>query len=259
MSSYPVLCPSIKITSANNSLRINRGGTVETCAVAVGTYSAGESGTLQAALATAIDLHSLLSGTTVTVSRNVDRSSAVGGCTVAIVSSASWFFDVASSLHTFDMSLIGMSQTVNASTAATQNSTTFVGCCWVSSECARSDDGQPVSRKIINELAGGSSSLYSTGATQHDIELQISLLEATRIWTNANRSTYHPAFKRVIDGSALEYHEATLSSGTTLAALSSSTRVGGTYRARDVDRPSRDGDGVQMWSTGFYLKSEDAQ
>ena len=67
--------------------------------------------------------------------------------------------------------------------------------------------------------------------------------------------------RRLSDLAAFEYHEASISSGSTLAALSTSTLVGVSYRLKDADQMQhpREQSGCNLWSVSLDIEAENAQ
>lgn len=257
---FSVFAPSIVIHAQNKGLRVVYGGTPTTINLDEGTYYLGGSGS---SLLGAIDtkLEAIAAGWTNSVSRDITSGSS--GMTVTITSPASnWYIDVTHAATTFDMTTIGMSQTVNASAALSQTSTATVGGNWVAGEARSSDDGGFTGNAIVIKLADGSSATYSTGAITQNLNIDVKLLERYRIWTDTARATIHPALKRLISGDQFEYHETTISSGSTLTALSSSTLVGTTWKLADPSNGlqfDRVDISTQLWSTSFDIVSEGAQ
>lgn len=258
-----VMCPALTITDQNKGLRVVYAGVGYTCQLTAGTYYLGGVGSsLLAAIITAITAG--VTGAPVftsSISRNITTGSS--GCSVTLTSpSSTWYFDVTNSAHTFDTTILGMSDTVNASAAVAQTSTQTVGGNWVSGETRTSDDAALVggASRII-KLQDGSSVTHRVGSVTSAMDIEINLLERQRIWTDTVRATYHPAIKRIFYGDAFEYHETSISSGSTLTALSSSTIVGSTWKLSDIGgmRFPRQTGGTSLFSAVFAISSESAQ
>jgi len=261
MSLFPCFLPQIVVDSTDNALSVTvTGGTgagTSTVSIAAGIYylrGDGAAGDLLAAIDTALESHSTTGTFTCSVSRNIDEASS--GCTVTLALSGgptSWAINTSGT--TFDLSWLGMATGMAA--ALSHSSTQTVRGCWASSEVMSVDDPGWEGRTTVNELDGGSVSPHSFGATSKRRACTIDFLWRRRVAETASLDTPHAALAHLLYGGAFERHDTLLSSGTTLSALSSSTKIGGLWHFSESTcrnlRPARQEPGLDLWTLQMDL------
>lgn len=259
---FPCFLPAIVIDSTNNKLSVTvTGGTgagTSTLTIASGTYylrGDGASGDFLAALDTALESHSTTGAFACTVSRNI--ASASSGCSVTLTLSGgptSWTINTSSNT-TFDLSWIGMSSGMTA--ALSLSSTSTVKGCWTSSEPMSLDDPGWSSMVRQSQLSGGSVSTHIYGATTKERTYDCDYLYRERVFETTSLDTPHKALGHLMLGGKFERHDTTVSSGTTLSALSSSTRIGTLWHFAEESckslRPSRVDPGLELWGITVSL------
>lgn len=262
MTLFPCFLPQVVVDSTNNALSVTvtGGGSPGTSTVYInpGTYYLRGDGTvgvdLLNAIDTALESHSTTGTFTCSVSRNIDEASS--GCMVTLALSGgptSWTINTSGT--TFDLAWLGMSTGMAA--ALSHTSTRTVRGCWTFSEPLSSDDPGWEGRTTQNELSGGTVSPHNFGYTAKRRSCAVDFLWRTRVAETASLDTPHAALAHLLYGGAFERHDTLISSGTTLAALSSSTRVGTLWHlseqsCRDM-MPMRVEPGLDLWGLRFTL------
>jgi len=251
---YPVLAGAIVITTANQGIRFKEGATTATATIAAGTYylrGDGTSGDLLPALVTALQGANTY---TATVSRNIDDASAHTVVTITRATGADNFQILwADALTTFDETLLGFTADT-ADNSSPKVSTQACAASWVSTDILREREpfGErtvSVPRKANGGVVGVSRSAHMTSwALGFAFVNEKRMLKRTRLAVDAD--TLEGFMERFGAGAAFEAHETALSSGTTLAALSTSTRFAVLHWSEDTlatFRPRRIGPGVPLY------------
>lgn len=255
---YPVLCGAIVITTANRGVRVKEGATTATTNLATGTYylrGDGAAGDFCAALKTALEAATASVNTyTVTVSRNIDVASAHTTITITRASGADTFQILwADALTTFDETLLGFTaNTVDDGNPKT--STQACAACWVSTDILR--ELEPFGERIASVPRRANGGVVGVSRSSHMTSWAIGfafVAEARMLKRRAlavDGDTLEGFVERFGAGAAFEAHETALSSGTTLAALSSSTLVAVMHWSEETVtgfRPRRIGPGVPLY------------
>lgn len=256
--SYPVLAGAIVLTSANNAIRVKEGATTATTTIAAGTYylrGDGAAGDLLPALVTALQSATASANTyTATVSRNIDAASAHTVVTITRASGADNFQILwADALTTFDETLLGFTANT-ADNSSPKVSTQACAASWVSTDILR--DLEPFGERIISVPRKASGGVVGVSRSAHMTSWAMGfafVAEARMLKRRAlavDADTLEGFMERFGAGAAFEAHETALSSGTTLAALSSSTLVAVMHWSEDTlssFRPRRIGPGVPLY------------
>lgn len=256
--SYPVLLGAIVITSANRGIRFKEGATTATANLATGTYylrGDGAAGDLLAALKTALEAATASTNTyTITVARSIDTATAHTLVTITRATGADNFQILwADALTTFDETLLGFTANT-ADNASAKTSTQACAAAWVSNDILRElepygDRMADVSRRGNGGVIGVSMSAHMTSwALGFAFVSEERMLLRRALAVDAD--TLEGFVERFGAGAAFEIHEVGISSGTTLAAASSSTLVAvAHWSAESVQtfRPRRIGPGVPLY------------
>ncbi len=234
---YPVMLAAVVIDSTNGGLRITEGANTSVTSIPAGTYflrGDGVADDLLLAIKTAMETNTAprVSVNTYTVAVAWSTSPAAPSAVITITrATGADTFGVlwADALTTFDQALVGFvaSDTVNASA---KTSTLSPSCVWVSPEIyveAEEDeeDDAYVQRARSGVVRGG-----DRGGPYETLRISFQLMEERRVKAARIAADVARAFDRfrrqLVRGRQFELHFGTISSGTTLAALSSSTERG---------------------------------
>lgn len=265
--SYPVALGAIVLTTSNNVLRFTEGASTGNATIATGTYylrGDGAAGDLLPALVTALQNANASANTyTVTVSRSIDPAVAHTTITITRATGTDNFgvlwADVAT---TFDEALLGFSanDTVNA-TAKT--STKACAACWGSNDVAR--EIEPYSERVVAvpRAVSGRVQGVTRSARMQSWRLGLSFVDERRMLVEnalaGTQDTLEGFMERFGAGASLELHEQQSVTGTTLAALSSSTLVDVVHFSEDAllrFEPTRIGPGVPLYSLDLRLNAK---
>lgn len=263
--SYPVMLGAIVIDSTNQGLRITENGTDYTAAISSGTYylrGDGASGDFCLALKTAMEAASGSANTyTITPSFSVDGSGV--SCTVTIArATGSHTIGIkwADALTTFDEGVLGFANS-NVSGATSYASTLSPSSIWVSSEIYRELEPESEYLAFTTRARSGVVMGGLRGGAYAVRRLGMDFLHAKRAHSVNNSSDPTSGLDRFIQrqlaGLPMELHVGTISSGTTLAALSSSTEHGDRWHfdAEQLEayRPQRLSAGVPLYTVDLRL------
>ncbi len=267
--SYPVTLGAIVLTSANNVLRFNEGALPTTDAtIAPGTYYLrGDNavGDLCLAIKTALEAANGGSVNTysVTVSRSIDPAAAHTTVTITRTAGADNFGVLwASTATTFDQALLGFIAN-DATTALPKGSALAPAAAWVCNDVAR--EIEPFSERVVSvpRAVSGRVQGVTRSARMQSWRLGLAFVDERRVFVehalSGAQDTLEGFMERFGAGAAFELHEAQVSSGTTLAALSSSTLVDVAHFSEDTlsrFEPTRLGPGVPLYSIDLRLHSK---
>lgn len=254
MSHYPVFNPAIVIDATNSTFRLVVGGNSQTVTIVQGTYylaganPADPLENLLLALKVAFDSHPEASTFTFTCTRNTTPGD--NGASVSIVSSSqSWYIDVEHAATLFNFDVIGWNTTTNTAAATSRSSAEQCTGTWVSMFPRASDDGAGGGESAYNTQCNAKSTKWKIVGENWRQLIRIPVVDRYRLWTSDKRTRKHGALRRITKGADFEYHLATLSSGFTLAALSTTTLQGGPWKTPDDDiTPIRSGVNNLIWS-----------
>lgn len=270
--SYPVMLGAIVIDSSNRSIVITEAGADVTAqlggaATVTGSITCylrgdGTSDDLCKVIKDAMEAAGASANTyTVSVSFSVDGTATSAAVTIARATGAdSIGIKWASASTTFDEALIGFANT-NVTGATSYTSTLSPSSVWVSSEVYR--ELEPESDFVAFSQRARSGRVWGglRGGAYAVRRLGLDLLHAKRAHS-VNNSTDPDSgldqfLERQLAGLAFELHVGTISSGTTLAALSSSTEHGsGWYfdaESLETYAPRRQSPGVPLFSVDLRL------
>lgn len=257
--SYPVLLGAIVITSANRQIRIKEGANTNNAQLALGTYylrGDGAAGDFLPVLVTALQAANVGSANTytATVSRNIDSSSPHTTITITRATGTDNFQILwANSQTTFDGLLLGFSAST-ADDALAKTSTQACAAGWASNDILRelepfNERAVSVPRKVNGAVVGVTrSSQMTSWALGFAFVHEDRMLKRRALAVTAD--TLEGFMDRFGPGAAFEMHETPLSAGTTLSALSASTRVAVMHWSEDTlssFRPQRIGPGVPLY------------
>lgn len=266
--SYPVMLGAVVLTTTNNRIRFREAaGAVGNVDLTAGTYylrGDGASGDLLLELKTKLDAFAAGGNTyTVTASRSIDP--ALAHTTITITQSGGLTFGlVVDGSQTFDYSLIGFSSTVStANDTAAKTSTKSCAATWVCNDVAR--EIEPFSERVVAvpRAVSGRVQGVTRSARMQSWRLGLAFIDERRTFVEhalaGPQDTLEGFMERFGAGASLELHEAQVSSGTTLAALSSSTLVDVAHFTEETlttFEPTRLGPGVPLYSLDLRLHAK---
>lgn len=227
---YPVLLYAVEVTTGVNDTIIYNDGTADrTATIAAGTYylgGVGGDGDLLDAVETALEgaPSSALTAWTVTLGQSIDATSLAS----YVLLSAGGPFTLKVS-GTFDLDLLGFTAQ-QASTSDQVLSDASCACAWVSTQPY--DTKEPAPRRTVEQHETpeqGTVYTFALSDVRRDRSLVMNLISGKRALKERNTSdeaaTFEAWWETASDGRGVEFHLPAIDSGTTLAALTSSTRV----------------------------------
>lgn len=263
--SYPVTLGAIVLTAPNNVIRFTEGANTGSATIAAGTYylrGDGAAGDLLPALKTALEGANALSANTytITVAWSIDPAQPGAKITITRATGADSFGALwANASTTFDERLLGFTadDTINA-TAKT--STQSCAAAWVCNDVAREIEPYSERTVAVPRAASGRVQGVTRSARMQSWRLGLAFVDERRTYVEnalaGAQDTIEGFMERFGAGASLELHEAQVSTGTTLAALSSSTLVDVVHFSEDsLSRfePVRLGPGVPLYSLDLRL------
>lgn len=261
--SYPVMLGAVVIDTSNQVIIIREGGAEITATVSAGTYylrGDGASGDLCLAIKTALDASTGALTYSCSVSMSVDGSGV--SATVSIGGGGGTFsLEWASSNCTFDEGILGYTNANTASNTSTKPGTLSPSCLWVSNDIYRELEPSTEFTAFTNRSRAGRIWGALRGGGYAVRSLVMEFLHAKRAHSVNNSSDPYSGLdlflQRQLSGVPMELHVASISSGTTLAALSSSTEHGDRwfFDGEDLDRyaPARLSPGTPLYSSSLRL------
>lgn len=264
--SYPVFLGAIVVGDTNNTIRITENGTGYDAVIANGTYFlSGDGGGDDICLAIDDALEDAsASGNTygVTPSFSIDGSAI--SCTVTIARSSGAHTISINWTHantTFDPTQIGFAGTVDSTGGTSYASTLSPKSVWVSNEVYAALDLTTEHTAFSTRARSGRVHGGLRGSAYNVRLLQLQFLHAKRAHSANNTSDPSSGLDRFITrqlaGLRFQLHLASISSGTTLAALGPSTEHGSRwlFDAEQVAdySPQRMSPGVPLYSTSLRL------
>ncbi len=265
--SYPVGLGAIVLTSVNNVIRFTEGASTGNATIAAGTYylrGDGAAGDLLPALVTALQgANASVNTYTATVAWSIDPAAPGARITITRATGADAFGALwANAATTFDERLLGFTadDTVNA-TAKT--STQSCAAAWVCNDVAR--EIEPFSERVVAvpRAASGRVQGVTRSARMQSWRLGLAFVDERRMLVEnalaGAQDTLEGFMERFGAGASLEMHEAQVSTGTTLAALSSSTLVDVVHFSEETlsrFEPTRLGPGVPLYSIDLRLQAK---
>ena len=263
--SYPVMLGAVVLTSSNNVLRFTEAASTNNATIAAGTYylrGDGAAGDLCLAIKTALEAAAVASANTytVTVAWSIDPAVAGARITITRATGADNFGVLwADAATTFDESLLGFSAN-DAVNATAKTSTKSCAATWVCNDVAR--EIEPFSERVVAvpRAVSGRVQGVTRSARMQSWRLGLAFVDERRTFVEhalaGPQDTLEGFLERFGAGASLELHEAQVSSGTTLAALSSSTLVDVAHFTEETlttYEPTRLGPGVPLYSLDLRL------
>ena len=264
--SYPVALGAIVLTTSNNRLRFREAaGAVGNVDLTAGTYylrGDGAAGDLLLELKNKLDAFGVGGNTyTITVTRSIDP--ALAHTTITITQSGGLTFGlVVDGSQTFDYALIGFSASTANDTAA-KTSTKACAACWGSNDVAR--EIEPYSERVVAvpRAVSGRVQGVTRSARMQSWRLGLAFVDERRMLVEnalaGTQDTLEGFMERFGAGASMELHEQQSVTGTTLAALSSSTLVDVVHFSEDAllrFEPTRIGPGVPLYSLDLRLNAK---
>lgn len=265
--SYPVMLGAVVLTSSNNVLRFTEAASTNNATIAAGTYylrGDGATGDLCLAIKTALEAAGASANTyTVTVAWSIDPAIAGARITITRATGADNFGVLwADAATTFDESLLGFSAN-DAVNATAKTSTKSCAATWVCNDVAR--EIEPFSERVVAvpRAVSGRVQGVTRSARMQSWRLGLAFVDERRTFVEhalaGPQDTLEGFMERFGAGASLELHEAQVSSGTTLAALSSSTLVDVCHFSEETlttFEPARLGPGVPLYSLDLRLHAK---
>lgn len=265
MSLYPVMLGAVVIDATNQRIVITEAGADKNADITVGTYflrGDGASDDLCKAIKDAMEAAGASANTyTVSVSWSTDGTAPAAVVTIARATGAdSIGIKWASGSTTFDEAWIGFANT-NVTGATSYSGTLSPSSVWVSNEIHRSLDAVSEHVAFSKRARSGRIQGALRGGAYEVRMLGMDLLHAKRahsVYNSSDPTSALDAFvERQLAGLHFELHLTTISSGTTLSALSSSTRHGTAWHldaeAVESYAPRRMSPGVPLYSADLRL------
>ena len=230
---YPAMLAAVVIDSTNKNIRMKEGATTATVSLVEGTYflrGDGAADDLLVIIDDALTSHAGTNTYTVAIVWSVSPAAPHGVITITQSGGATFQLLWADALTTFDQALLGFTDANTADSTAAKTGTLSPSCVWVSPEIyveAEEDeeDDAYVQRARSGVVRGG-----ARGGPYETLRLSFQLVEERRVKAARIAADVARAFDRfrrqLVRGRQFELHFGTISSGTTLAALSSSTERG---------------------------------
>lgn len=265
MSKYAALLGQVTIDSSNKTIRFVEGSTTTDVTLVERTYFLRGDGTtddLCAGLKTALESIADAANNTYTVSLacSVDSTAPTATVTITRATGSGSFSILWSHANTtFDPALIGFPATDTTHSAAAKVSTLSPSSLWVSSDLLVSYEPEEEYDVTVIRARPGRLKGQRTGGPHDRRTLVLAYLDVARVLVGENlddpTATFERFHERQGDGKRMEFHAVALSSGTTLAALSSSTEIGAAWHfdeeTASVFAPERLEPGLALY--GFSL------
>lgn len=264
--SYPVFLGAIVVDDTNDTIRITEDATGYDAVIAHGTYFLSHDGAgddLCLAMLDAVNAASPSGNSySITPSFSVDGSGV--SCTVTIARSSGARTISINWTHantTFDPTQIGFAGTVDSTGGTSYSSTLSPKSVWVSNEVYAALDLTTEHTAFSTRARSGRVHGGLRGSAYNVRLLQLQFLHAKRAHSANNTSDPSSGLDRFITrqlaGLRFQLHLASISSGTTLAALGPSTEHGSRwlFDAEQVAdySPQRMSPGVPLYSTSLRL------
>jgi hypothetical protein len=269
---YPVFLGAIVITAANRRIRFKEAASATvnvdlpintTVTPAYYLRGDGTASDLCAVLATALSAAYGTANTyTVTVAQSIDTTAAHTLLTVTRSAGADTFQILVDGAQTFDMALIGIVATT-ANDATPKVSTRACAAAWVSNDAYA--NLEPYSERVasVTRAASGRVSGVSRSDRMQSWRVGLGFVHLSRTFVvdalAFAADTLEGFIERFGAGASLEMHDCVLSSGTTMAARTSSTLVDVVHFSEDAlttYEPQAIGAGVPLYALDLTLHAE---
>lgn len=260
-ATYPVFSGRIAITSANNVIKFSEDGSALTCTLTAGTYFLRNSSTTTDADNFLYHLKTQLEATgantyTITIALSISAGSPSATITVTRASgSVTFALLFANAATTFDPAILGFAASDTADDANAKASTLSPSCLWVGPDVLEQSDPDYENDATISRAMGGQVRGFKRGGPYDVRDLSFAFIDPKRAIASAIAADPDRAWSEWwslhSDGRRFEYHEAAISSGSTLAALSASTKVGTAWHLDEDSvkamRPRRLQPGLELY------------
>lgn len=258
-SSTPVSTGGIFVWGVQAENAITPGPYVRT----TGAAATGPSDELSLQIKTKLDAFGVGGNTyDVTVARSIDPATAHTRMTIARATGTDTFGLVVDGSQTFDMALIGFpSSTLNDATAKV--SPVACAACWGANDVAR--EIESVSERVVAvpRAVSGRVQGVTRSARLQSWRLALAFVDERRMLVEHGLTgaadTLEGFMERFGAGASLELHEAQVSTGTTLDAVSTTTFVDVVHFSEDAlsrFEPMRIGPGVPLYSLDLRLHAK---
>jgi hypothetical protein len=258
---WAVLTGAVTIDSTNRDIRITANAVTATVTLVNGTYyliGDGSADDLLGWLDSAITSHPEITSVTISSSVSIDSGAAVSSLTITPNISCNILFGNA--LTTFDEGTIGFDGDTGLD--ASHSNTDSPSLIWVSNEPPFLDDRGPWESQSEQTITvDGKTRTFTRGTAHERRMLSFDFVAPKRTiksaWgSSSSNQTFESWWDNHRDGRKLRYYNPALSSGTTLAALSSSNFIS-TYTLDESSvaswSPRRLQPGLELygWSVGL--------
>ena len=264
---YPVFLGAVVVTTANRRLRFKEAASATVNVdLDVGTYylrGDGAAGDFCLQLKTKLDAAYGTANTyTVTVAQSIDTTAAHTLLTVTRSAGTDTFQIVVDGAQTFDMALIGIVAST-ANDALAKTSTRSCAAAWVSNDAYA--NLEPFSERVasVTRAASGRVSGVSRSDRMQSWRVGLGFVHLSRTFVvdalAFAADTLEGFIERFGAGASLEMHDCVLSSGTTMAARTSSTLVDVVHFSEDAlttYEPQAIGAGVPLYALDLTLHAE---
>lgn len=266
MSKYAALLGCVTIDASNKTIRFVEGSTTTDVTLAEGDWflrGDGASDDLCAKLKTALESNADAANNTYTVSVafSVDPAAPTAVITITRATGAGSFSILWSHANTtFDPLIIGHEETDTAHDGTAKAGTLSPMSIWVSSDIVAESEPEEEYDVTVEMPGPGRLRGVRTGGPYAVWRLSFNNVDYRRVHDDMHledpAATFMFFHQRVATGARFELHEQSLSSGTTLTALSSSTCIGTWHfdeeSANDVV-PERVEPGLPLYRFGVRL------
>ena len=236
MTTYAALLGAITIDASNKAIRFKEGLVTQTVSLVEGVYFArgdGAADDLHLAAKTALETNTNAVGpNTYTVSHALSINPAAPAAVTSIArATGSSTFQIlwADALTTFKPAWLGFTAVDTAEDALTKVSSRSPSSMWISSDIPESYEPADEYDVSVRRARSGRVRALRRGGTYDVRTVLFRFIDSRRALSSANTADPDATFSRFLrlngDGKHFEFHGQTVS-GTTLGALSSSTRIG---------------------------------
>lgn len=265
MSGYAVLLASVVIDSSNNAIVLKEGGGAYTAkTIASGTYylrNGADADDLGKAIVDALNSGSA-NTYAVSVVHGIDATAASTVVTISRASGAATFsLGFAQVTETFDPALLGFAASDTANDATAKTSTLSASCAWVPNDLYEERVRARRWELAEEEMASGDVDVVRRSDKMRSETVLYRFIDSARLFEEENPSDTAATLEAFIDawndGRAIELHDLTNDSATTLDGTDAST-ASGTYRlgigAGDQFSPERINPGIDLYNFDLLLK-----
>lgn len=266
---YPVLLSAVVIDSTNKAIRFREASVTETVNIAEATYflrGDGASDDLLLAVKTALETNTNAvdpNTYNVTVAWDTAPGSLCATITIARATGGSVFsLQWADSLTTLSEAVLGFPNTNDSVNTSAKVGTLTPNCTWLPDQPASQSDPFFEAEAKQTLMVGGQVRTFERGGPYSRRRLGFAFVDPKRTIQSAITAdptrTYEKFWDVINDGRRLELHEQSISSGTALSALSSSTEIGSDWHLDEEScqsfTPQRLEPGLELYSWSIGLR-----